>query len=144
MKRQVILWVFVLVASLIFAISTDMLSKANANTVKLAISSIDTPKSHVATGGGERGAAIAGLSDGRYFLGGGKAGFTLYLFDQSAELNAPWVELPKPTSALTIHVLRLPILAFYLKKVTAQMFSSNIHNMTEAANVYLLPYLSIK
>ena len=81
MKRQVILWVFVLVASLIFAISTDMLSKANANTVKLAISSIDTPKSHVATGGGERGAAIAGLSDGRYFLGGGKAGFTIYLFD---------------------------------------------------------------
>lgn len=48
--------------------------------IKLAIESIDTPTAQVQDGG-ERGAAVARLADGRLLLGGGATGLTLFLYD---------------------------------------------------------------
>jgi len=80
-KRQVIIWVAILVASMVLAIITTVSSEANQDYVKLDIQSFDTPGSHVVSSGGERGAAIARLEDGRFLLGGGRGGFGLYLYD---------------------------------------------------------------
>ena len=81
MKRQVITWIAIIAAS--FALGVFIDARANAEIAKpqLTITSVDLPRSHVQSSNGERGAAIAVLSDGRYLLGGGKNGFALYLFD---------------------------------------------------------------
>lgn len=81
MKRQVITWVSILVTLLILSLVIDFSPKANANNIKLSIKTLKTPESHVLSATGERGAAIARLSDGRYLLGGGEDGFGIYLFD---------------------------------------------------------------
>jgi glucose/arabinose dehydrogenase len=80
-KRQVIIWVAILVASMGLAILTTVSSDANQDYVKLDIESFDTPESHVIASNGDRGAAIARLEDGRFLLGGGKSGFNLYIYD---------------------------------------------------------------
>jgi hypothetical protein len=80
-KRQVIIWVAILVASMGLAILTTVSSDANQDYVKLDIKSFDTPESHVIASNGDRGAAIARLEDGRFLLGGGKSGFNLYIYD---------------------------------------------------------------
>ena len=81
MKRQLYIWVAILVASMVLAVITTVSSEANQDYVKLDIQSFDTPGSHVVSSGGERGAAIARLADGRFLLGGGRGGFGLYLYD---------------------------------------------------------------
>ena len=81
MKRQVITWVVIIVASLVLGIFIDARANADLGKPQLAITKVDIPRSHVQSSNGERGAAIARLNDGRYLLGGGKNGFALYLFD---------------------------------------------------------------
>jgi glucose/arabinose dehydrogenase len=81
MKRQVVTWVAIIAASLALGIFIDTRANADLGKPKLTISSVDIPRSHVQSSNGERGAAIAALSDGRFLLGGGKNGFALYLFD---------------------------------------------------------------
>jgi hypothetical protein len=81
MKRHVILWIVIVIASLILGAITSASIDAAENDLQLKISSFETPKAHVTSSGGERGAAIARLSDDQYLLGGGKEGFGLYLYD---------------------------------------------------------------
>jgi glucose/arabinose dehydrogenase len=66
---------------MVLAVITTVSSEANQDYVKLDIESFDTPGSHVVSSGCERGAAIARLADGRFFLGGGRGGFGLYLYN---------------------------------------------------------------
>lgn len=85
MRRQVITWSVILIAAFILGLFIDF-STANASTKPtLTITSVETPKSHVRTSSGERGAAIAQLADGRSLLGGGKDGFSLFLFDPATQ-----------------------------------------------------------
>lgn len=85
MRRQVITWSVILIAAFILGLFIDF-STANASTKPtLTITSVETPKSHVRTSSGERGAAIAQLADGRSLLGGGKDGFSLFLFDLATQ-----------------------------------------------------------
>jgi hypothetical protein len=81
MKRHVILWIAIVIASLILGAITSASIDAAENDLQLKITSFETPKAHVTSSGGERGAAIARLSDDQYLLGGGKEGFGLYLYD---------------------------------------------------------------
>ena len=81
MKRHVILWVAIVIASLILGVITNARISAAENELQLKITSVETPKSHVISSGGERGAAIARLANDKYLLGGGKQGFALYLYD---------------------------------------------------------------
>jgi glucose/arabinose dehydrogenase len=80
MKRHVILWIVIIIASLILGFITTLGINAQANDLNLKITSYSTPMAHVSSGG-ERGAAIARLSNDQYLLGGGKEGFGLYLYD---------------------------------------------------------------
>jgi len=84
MKRQAITWIAIIAASLGLAVFIDI--RANAESVKpeLSVKTLDIPTSHVQSSNGERGAAIARIDANRYLLGGGKNGFSLYLFDQKA------------------------------------------------------------
>lgn len=81
MKRQAITWIAIIAASLALGLFVDARANATLGKPQLEISSVDIPRSHVQSSNGERGAALAALSDGRYLLGGGKNGFALYLFD---------------------------------------------------------------
>jgi len=54
---------------------------ASSNEIPLEIESIDTPTAQVQSSNGERGAALARLSDGRLLLGGGANGLNIYLYD---------------------------------------------------------------
>jgi glucose/arabinose dehydrogenase len=49
--------------------------------IKLDVKSVDTPAFLVQGDNGQRGAALAQLSDGRLLIGGGKNGFTLFLYE---------------------------------------------------------------
>ncbi len=85
MRRQVITWSVILIAAFILGLFIDF-STANASTKPtLTITSVETPKSHVRTSSGERGAAIAQLADGRSLLGGGRDGFSIFLFDPATQ-----------------------------------------------------------
>jgi glucose/arabinose dehydrogenase len=57
------------------------LATAALPQIKLDIKSVDTPDFMVDAANGQRGAALAQLSDGRLLLGGGKNGFNLYLYE---------------------------------------------------------------
>jgi len=81
MKRHVILWVAIVIASLVLGVITNARISAAENELQLKITSVEIPKSHVISSGGERGAAIARLANDKYLLGGGKQGFALYLYD---------------------------------------------------------------
>jgi glucose/arabinose dehydrogenase len=52
--------------------------------IKLDVRSVDTPAFLVQGDNGQRGAALAQLSDGRLLIGGGKNGFTLFLYDAAS------------------------------------------------------------
>ncbi len=69
---------------------------ANLSTPKLSITTIQTPNLQVVGSNGERGAAIAKLSDSRFLLGGGRNGSNLYLYDLNtkSELLIGQVILP--------------------------------------------------
>ena len=54
---------------------------ANLSTPKLSITTIQTPNLKVVGSNGERGAAIAKLSETKLLLGGGRNGSNLYLYD---------------------------------------------------------------
>jgi glucose/arabinose dehydrogenase len=58
---------------------------ANLSTPKLSIVTIETPNLQVVGSNGERGAAIAKLSDTKLLLGGGRNGSNLYLYDLSSK-----------------------------------------------------------
>ena len=58
---------------------------ANSLAPKLSITTIDTPNLKVVGSNGERGAAIAKLSDSKFLLGGGRNGSNLYLYDLSTK-----------------------------------------------------------
>jgi len=81
MKRHVIVWIVIVIASLILGVITNASINAAENDLALKITSVETPKAHVTSSGGERGAAIARLDNDKYLLGGGKEGFALYLYD---------------------------------------------------------------
>jgi hypothetical protein len=81
MKRHVILWIVIVIASLILGVITNASINAAENELQPKITSFKTPKSHVTSSGGERGAAITRLDNDKYLLGGGKQGFALYLYD---------------------------------------------------------------
>lgn len=81
MKRQVITWVAIIAASLALGIFIDTRAGAENSTPKFSIKAIDIPNSHVQSSNGERGAAITKVDANRYLFGGGKNGFSLYLFD---------------------------------------------------------------
>ena len=73
-----------LTASLIafFSIQTAI---ANSLAPKISITTINTPNLKVVGSNGERGAAIAKLSDSKFLLGGGRNGSNLYLYDLSTK-----------------------------------------------------------
>ena len=52
--------------------------------IKLDVKSVDTPTFLVQGNNGQRGAALAQLSDGRLLIGGGKNGFTLFLYEAAS------------------------------------------------------------
>jgi len=81
MKRHVILWIVIVIASLILGVITNASINAAENELQPKITSFEIPKSHVTSSGGERGAAITRLDNDKYLLGGGKQGFALYLYD---------------------------------------------------------------
>jgi hypothetical protein len=81
MKRHVILWIVIVIASLILGAITSASIDAEENDLQLKITSVETPNAHVKSSSGERGAAIARLDNDKYLLGGGKQGFALYLYD---------------------------------------------------------------
>jgi glucose/arabinose dehydrogenase len=81
MRRQVITWSVILIAAFILGLFIDFSTASASTKPTLTITSVETPKSHVRTSSGDRGAAIAQLADGRSLLGGGKDGFSLFLFD---------------------------------------------------------------
>lgn len=81
MKRHVILWIVIVIASLILGAITSASIDAAENVLQLKITSFETPNAHVKSSSGERGAAIARLDNDKYLLGGGKQGFELYLYD---------------------------------------------------------------
>ncbi len=85
MKRHVIVWVGIIIASLILGAITSARIDAAEDDLQLKITSVETPKAHVTSSGGERGAAIARLDNDKYLLGGGKQGFALYLYDAKAK-----------------------------------------------------------
>ena len=85
MKRHVIVWVGIIIASLILGAITSARIDAVEDDLQLKITSVETPKAHVTSSGGERGAAIARLDNDKYLLGGGKQGFALYLYDAKAK-----------------------------------------------------------
>ncbi|MSZ10003.1 MAG: hypothetical protein F2623_04750, partial [Actinobacteria bacterium] len=77
MRRQVITWSVILIAAFILGLFIDFSTASASTKPTLTITSVETPKSHVRTSSGDRGAAIAQLADGRSLLGGGKDGFSL-------------------------------------------------------------------
>lgn len=81
MKRHVILWIVIVIASLILGAITSASIDAAENVLQLKITSFEIPNAHVKSSSGERGAAIARLDNDKYLLGGGKQGFALYLYD---------------------------------------------------------------
>lgn len=85
MKRQVITWSVILIAAFILGLFIDFSTASATTKPTLTITSVETPKSHVRTSSGERGAAIAQLTDGRSLLGGGRDGFSLFLFDPATQ-----------------------------------------------------------
>jgi hypothetical protein len=85
MKRHVIVWVGIIIASLILGAITSARIDAAEDDLQLKITSVETPKAHVTSSGGERGAAIARLDNDKYLLGGGRQGFALYLYDTKAK-----------------------------------------------------------
>ncbi len=85
MKRHVIVLVGIIIASLILGAITSARIDAAEDDLQLKITSVETPKAHVTSSGGERGAAIARLDNDKYLLGGGKQGFALYLYDAKAK-----------------------------------------------------------
>ncbi len=85
MRRQVITWSVILIAAFILGLFIDFSTASASTKPTLTITSVETPKSHVRTSSGDRGAAIAQLADGRSLLGGGKDGFSLYLFDLTTQ-----------------------------------------------------------
>jgi glucose/arabinose dehydrogenase len=85
MKRQVITWAVILTAAFILGLFIDFSTASASTKPRLTITSVETPKSHVRTSSGDRGAAIAQLADGRSLLGGGKDGFSLFLFDPTTQ-----------------------------------------------------------
>jgi aldose sugar dehydrogenase len=85
MRRQVITWSVILIAAFILGLFIDFSTASASTKPTLTITSVETPKSHVRTSSGDRGAAIAQLADGRSLLGGGKDGFSLFLFDPTTQ-----------------------------------------------------------
>jgi glucose/arabinose dehydrogenase len=85
MKRQVITWSVILIAAFILGLFIDFSTASASTKPTLTITSVEIPKSHVRTSSGDRGAAIAQLADGRSLLGGGKDGFSLFLFDPTTQ-----------------------------------------------------------
>jgi glucose/arabinose dehydrogenase len=85
MRRQVITWSVILIAAFILGLFIDFSTASASTKPTLTITSVETPKSHVRTSSGDRGAAIAQLADGRSLLGGGKDGFSLFLFDLTTQ-----------------------------------------------------------
>jgi len=53
--------------------------------IAVKIQSIDTPTAQVRGSNGERGAALAQLSDGRLLLGGASTGLTVFLYDLTTQ-----------------------------------------------------------
>lgn len=68
--------------ALVFAFA--YLPAAQGAPPSISIEKISTPAVQVVAPNGERGAALAQLSDGRLLLGGGKNGSNLYLFDRQS------------------------------------------------------------
>lgn len=65
-------------------VAPTLILPAHAASPSLAIERINTQLVQVVAPNGERGAAIAQLSDRRLLLGGGKNGSNIYLFDREA------------------------------------------------------------
>ena len=74
----------ILIASLIAFLSPQS-AAANPVPPKISITTINTPNLKVVGSNGERGAAIAKLSDSKFLLGGGRNGSNLYLYDLSTK-----------------------------------------------------------
>lgn len=73
-----------LIASLIAVLSIHT-AAANPVPPNISITTINTPNLKVVGSNGERGAAIAKLSDSKFLLGGGRNGSNLYLYDLSTK-----------------------------------------------------------
>ena len=73
-----------LITSLIAFLSIQT-ATANPLAPKISITTINTPNLKVVGSNGERGAAIAKLSDSKFLLGGGRNGSNLYLYDLSTK-----------------------------------------------------------
>ncbi|MFM8825340.1 MAG: PQQ-dependent sugar dehydrogenase [Candidatus Nanopelagicus sp.] len=74
-----------LICALILLAIYSHAALANSLAPKLSITTINTPNLKVVGSNGERGAAIAKLSDSKFLLGGGRNGSNLYLYDLSTK-----------------------------------------------------------
>ena len=70
-----------LICSLLLLATYSHAALANFSAPKISITTIDTPNLRVVGSNGERGAALAKLSDSKFLLGGGRNGSNLYLYD---------------------------------------------------------------
>ena len=71
-------------SALTLVLSLALLAPAHAAPPTISIEKVKTATAQVVAPNGERGAALAQLSDGRLLLGGGKNGSNLYLFDRKS------------------------------------------------------------
>jgi glucose/arabinose dehydrogenase len=71
----------VVIAGVISALLVTSNQATALGQIKLDVRSVDTPAFLVQGDNGQRGAALAQLGDGRLLIGGGKNGFTLFLYD---------------------------------------------------------------
>lgn len=74
-----------LICTLILLAIYSHAALANSSAPKLSITTINTSNLKVVGSNGERGAAIAKLSDSKFLLGGGRNGSNLYLYDLSTK-----------------------------------------------------------
>jgi hypothetical protein len=71
----------IIVTAITTALSLLVIAPAQSSVLDLAITTVESPRTKVSASNGERGAALAVMSDGRLLLGGGANGSSLFIYD---------------------------------------------------------------
>ena len=71
----------IIVTAITTALSLLVIAPAQSSVLELAITTVESPRTKVSASNGERGAALAVMSDGRLLLGGGANGSSLFIYD---------------------------------------------------------------
>ena len=72
---------FIFIIAITTALSLLTIAPAQSSVLELAITAAESPRTKVSASNGERGAALAVMSDGRLLLGGGANGSSLFIYD---------------------------------------------------------------